>query len=101
MTTITTAARFTDDHIERMYGYAEVGEITRADDGPLPDSGRTVRVLRDGASTIRAEWSESALDDLLSDARHYSDSVNGYDDAALVRSARAVVRAITRTRRGA
>ena len=94
--TLTLAATFTADHLERMYGYAAVGETARADDGPLPDSGRAVRLLRDTGQTIRAAWTPAALADLASDAAHYGDSVNGFSDSGLVRSARAVLRRIRR-----
>ena len=95
MLRLTTAATFTDDHLDRMYGYAPVGETVHADDGPLPDTGRAVCVIRSGGSTVRADWTPTALADLASDALHYADGVNGYD-AGLSRSARAVLRALRR-----
>ena len=99
--TLTLPAVFVDDHLSRMYdapGYG--GQPLAANDGSLPDSGRTVLIRRDGVKSVRAEWSAPALADLAHDAAFYADNSGGFD-APLVASARNTLRGLLREMRKA
>lgn len=76
ITRVTLPTRFYDDHDDRL----------------LP-SGTLVKRTR---RSVTVDLDPEAFADLLSDARHYADPVNGYaaESPGLVASARATVRAL-------